>query len=272
MAVGKSGTEPAALAAGSGTGTASGTQAVDRAARLVATVVHADAPLTFAEIAQECRLPKSTTSRLLTALERTELVERNAAGSYVAGRLFWLYASRHDPWEEMARLAGPVLAAVGLEIGETVNLGVARTDRVVHVAQVNSRFLLGTRDWTQVEVPPHTSALGKVLYAFGALTLPVGDLEQLTARTVPDVEILGRELERARSHGYASTVDELEVGLTGVAAPVHGSHGEVVAALGVSGPTQRLESHLDQVGALLISQAEQLSVLLAHRIRREGVA
>ena len=86
---------------------ASGTQAVDRAALLVSTVVHADEPLTFADLQETSGLAKSTTSRMLTALERTELLERNDAGSYVAGPLFWLYASRHDPWDELVRLAQP---------------------------------------------------------------------------------------------------------------------------------------------------------------------
>ena len=62
-----------------------GTQAVDRASMLVSAVVRADEPLTFAELQEACGLPKSTTSRMLTALERTELLERNRAGSYVAG-------------------------------------------------------------------------------------------------------------------------------------------------------------------------------------------
>src|SRR5688572_9290410 len=140
-----------------------GTQAIDRAAALVATVVRADEPLSFGELQDECGLPKSTTSRLLTALERTELIERNDTGSYVAGPLFWLYATRHDPWDELVRLAQPTLEKVGADTGETVHLSVARGDRVVQVAQLNSTYLLGSRDWTQVDVPEHCSALGKVL-------------------------------------------------------------------------------------------------------------
>ena len=62
--------------------TNTGTQAVDRAAHLVATVVRADDPLTFSALEHECRLPEgSTTSRLLSALERAELLERDEAGS-----------------------------------------------------------------------------------------------------------------------------------------------------------------------------------------------
>ena len=253
-------------------GANTGTQAIDRAALLVATVVRADEPLSFGELQDECGLPKSTTSRLLTALERTELLERNDAGTYVAGPLFWLYATRHDPWDELVRLARPTLERVGADIGETVNLSVARGDRVVQVAQVDSTYLLGTRDWTEVDVPAHCSALGKVLLAYGVLDLPIGELEEFTPVTVTDRSDLRRQLERDRRRGFSSTIDELEIGLTGVAAPVRGSGGEVVAALGISGPSPRLVDRRDEVGRLLNDRAEQLSRLLRRRTRNEGVA
>lgn len=249
-----------------------GTQAIDRAALLVATVVRADEPLSFLDLRDECGLPKSTTSRLLTALERTELLERNASGSYVAGPLFWLYATRHDQWDELVRLAGPTLERIGKETRETVNLSVTRGDRVVQVAQVDSSYMLGTRDWTEVDVPAHCSALGKVLLAYGVLDLPAGVLEQVTPSTITDRAGLRRQLAQVARRGYASTVDELEIGLTGVGAPIRGSGGEVIAALGVSGPNPRLENRLDEIGRLLNDRAEQLSGLLRRRTRKEGVA
>jgi DNA-binding IclR family transcriptional regulator len=248
---------------------ASGTQAVDRAALLLSTVIQAGEPLAFAELAAECGLPRSTTSRLLTALERTELLERNDAGSYVAGRLFWNYAVRHDPFDEMARLSAPVLERVSEETGETVNLGMPRGDRVVHVAQVDSRFLLGTRDWTALDVPPHMSSLGKVLYAYDGLPLPSVLTGAPTERTLRDVASLRAELLDIRHNGYATTVDELELGLTGIAAPVRDLGGDVVAALGISGPTQRLEQRLADLGRLLMDQAEQLTALLRRRTPKE---
>lgn len=254
------------------TAASSGTQAVDRAALLVSTVVHADEPLAFAELQETCGLAKSTTSRMLTALERAGLLERDAAGSYVAGRLFWLYAARHDPWEELVRLARPTMEQISEETHETVHLAVTRGDRVVQVAQVDSRFMLGTRDWTEIDVPPHCSALGKVFYAYGALPLPAGDLERPTAATHADLEALRRDGEEARRLGWAVTADELEVGLSGVAVPVHRGRGELIAALGLSGPTQRLEGRLDELGRHLLEHAAQLSTLLRGQTRKEGVA
>jgi DNA-binding IclR family transcriptional regulator len=240
----------------------SGTQAVDRAAMLVAAVVRAPEPVPFADLVEACDLPKSTTSRLLTALERTELVVRHQAGGYVAGPLFAEYATKHDPWEELASLAGPVLADIGAETGETVNLGVPRGDRVRHVAQVDARYLLGTRDWTLVDVPSHASALGKVLYAYGALNLPTGPLTAVTAHTLTDPETFAAQLATIRRRGVAATVDELEVGLTGIAVPVRDGDGDVVAALGISGPTARLAERLAPIGRLLTTQSERITSLL----------
>jgi DNA-binding IclR family transcriptional regulator len=256
---------------------ASGTQALDRAALLVSTVVQAGEPLSFAELQEACDLPKSTTSRMLAALERSEMLERTDDGSYVAGGLFWLYAARHDPGEELVRLARPVLEAIGAETLETVNLSMARGDHVVQVDQVDSQFLLGTRDWTQVDVPDHCNSLAKVFLAWDVVPVP-REQERLTDATLVG-EALREDLARTRKRGWATTVDELEVGLSGVAVPVRGQRDQVVAALGVSGPTARLEGRFGELGRLLRGHALELTQLLHGRtatpmtgLNKEGAA
>lgn len=249
-----------------------GTQALDRATDLVAAVVGADEPLSFTHLQETSGLAKSTASRMLSALERSGLLERDPDGSYVAGQLFWLYAARHDPWEELVRLARPTLDLIGEDTLETVHISVVRGDRVAQVAQVDSQFLLGTRDWTAVDVPPHTSALGKVFYAWGALPVPDEPLPRLTDVTITDPDALRREGRRSRRRGWAVTIDELEVGLAGVAVPVLGPRGQVVAALGVSGPTPRLEGRLDELGHQLSDHAAQLTRLLRGGSHQEDVA
>jgi DNA-binding IclR family transcriptional regulator len=240
---------------------AAGTQAVDRAAALVDLVVRSTEPVSFTELTEETGLARSTTSRLLAALERTDLVERDTSGGYVAGPLFALHAAIHDPWPQVARLARPMLEGLGERTGETVHLGIGRGPGVVHIGQVESTFLLSARDWNQVDVPPHCSALGKVLYAHGLLPLPVGRLRQPTPRALGSREDLDAELVSIRRRGYAATVDELETGLTGIAAPVEGKDG-VICAVGVSGPTARLQDRVDLIGRLLVEQADALSSLL----------
>jgi IclR family transcriptional regulator, acetate operon repressor len=249
-----------------------GTRAVDRAAELLRLVVEADRAQSFTELLEGTQLPKSTLSRLLAAVERHRLLERTAEGLFVAGPLFALYAARHDPWAEVARLAKPVMHELGEATRETVNLGIARGRTVVQIAQIDSQYLLGARDWLDAAVPPHCSALGKVLFAFEALDL--GDeLEPATEKSLTTMAQLRREADRTRKRGYACAVDELEVGLTAVAAPVHGPDGDVVAALGVSGSTSRLVDEVEPVGRLLVEQAQALSNVLRRRPRsQEGAA
>jgi DNA-binding IclR family transcriptional regulator len=72
-----------------------------------------------------------------------------------------------------------------------------------------------------------------------------------------------------RDRGYATLVDELEPGLSVVAAPVVDAGGDVVAALAISGPTTRLPPHrLAVLGRLAIEQADAVSARLGHRPAR----
>jgi IclR family acetate operon transcriptional repressor len=249
-----------------------GTQAIDRAAELLSRVVLADDPPDFGDLVLHTGLAKSTASRLLQALERHQLVHRDDSGAYAAGRLFALYASRREPHDELIRLARPTLEQLGVATGETVNLAVVRGNAVVQIAQVDATYLLGTTNWVDVDVPAHCSALGKVFFAAGVLPVPTEPMETRTRHTVTSVAALRRQLDRFRSQGYAEALGELEIGLDAVAAPVLAPTGAVVAAIGVSGPSDRVHDQLPQLGALLKSQAEALSGVLAHHNRKDGAA
>ena len=221
-------------------------------------VVQSPDPLSTPDLAQATGLARSTVSRLLSALERSHLISRDVEGNgYLPGPLFEQYAARTDTREWLAREAQPTMAALSEATGETINLGVPVGSSVVQIAQVNSTFLIGSRDWVGVDLPAHSSSLGKTLYAFGALDLPE-ELPSLTARTVTDPEALRAEFAVIRDRGWATTVDELEIALTGIGAPVR-LRGRLVAAIGLSGPTSRLSGRLDELGRLVSRHADDLS-------------
>jgi IclR family acetate operon transcriptional repressor len=246
-----------------------GTQSVDRAADLLARVLHATAPLASVELAEASGLPRSTASRLLAALQRADLLSRDPAGAWAPGPLFDLYATRRTGDDDLAEAAAPTMRLLGEATGETVNLGVARRGTVIQLAQIDSTFRLRSRDWVGTDVPAHCSSLGKVFYAHGVLQVPDGPLEALTEHSLATGEALRAELPGIRRAGFATTVDELEVGLTGVAAPVT-RQGAVVAALGISAPTSRLAGSLDDTGSLVSQHARALSERLDHP--QEGAA
>jgi IclR family transcriptional regulator, acetate operon repressor len=247
-----------------------GTQSIDRAAQLLVEVLERREPPTVGVLAEVSGLPKSTTSRLVGALERQGLIRRNGAGLR-PGAVLVRYARRETGEAELIDLAADALDRLARESGETVNLGVPTTDAVELVAQRDSRHYLGSTNWVGRRVPAHGSALGKVFFAFGALRLPAEPFETLadnTARTPADLR-----LDEVRARGYATALDELEPGLWAVAAPVRDGSGDVVAALSVSGPTARLRPGvLERLGSLLRSEGDALSSRLGYVDGDRGAA
>jgi DNA-binding IclR family transcriptional regulator len=253
------GTREAAVA------TPTGTQAVDRAVRLVTEVVHAADSVTFTELAAATGLAKSTTSRLLVALERGGLVRRDDDGRFRPGDVFVRYAWRGGAEAGLIEVARPFLDRLGVQTGETVNLGVARDGLVEQIAQVDSKYLIGGTNWVGRPVPLHCAALGKVLLAYGAAQLPPGRLEARTSRTLTSRAALEENLRQVRRNGYAVTDEELEPGLVAVAAPVFRDGAVVVGALSVSAPASRLgPSRIAGVAAQCVTQALALSAVLGH--------
>ena len=225
----------------------SGTQAIDRAAALLVGVVEAPRPVSVGELSQRSGLPKSTTSRLVGALERRGLVQRSGDRRVAPGPVLLRFAHR-DTGAGLVDLALPALKALSELSGETVNLGVATPLGVEHLAQEDSRHFVGGTNWVGRRVPYDTTANGKVLKAFTTH---------------------GRDGAAIRKRGYAVAVDELEQGLSALAAPVLGPDGDAVAALSISGPTIRLtRERIAELVPALIEQAGLVSMRLGNHDQR----
>ncbi len=254
--------------------TRTGTQSIDRAAELLVRVVESDDAPSVGELAVASGLPKSTTSRLVSALERQGLVQRDSGrAALLPGPVLLRYARRERTAPDLIELAANALDRLAEATGETINLGVATTAAVEQLDQRDSRHYLGSTNWVGRRVPLHASAIGKVFMAFGGIPVPAGPLERFAARTLVDLDELATDLVVTRTRGYATAVDELEPGLWAIAAPVFDAGGSVVAALSVSGPTVRFRPRLfDELGRDLISETTALSIQLGHVDITKGAA
>jgi len=232
-----------------------GTQAIDRASALLIHVLEATTPPLLGQLALSHELPKSTTSRLLGALERQGLIQRDRTGAYLPGHVVTRFARQRDRELDLATRMRPVLEAIAKKTGETANLAIAGNGYVEMIDQVDGRYLLGATNWVGTNVPYHCSALGKVLLAYGAVKIPGGRLERRASRTITTRTQLLAELESVRRQGYATIKNELEEGLVAVAAPVRESDDNVIAAISISGPSPRLaDNQLKNLGELIISE------------------
>jgi DNA-binding IclR family transcriptional regulator len=252
---------------------ATGTQSIDRAAQLLVRVVESSEPVGVGELAETTGLPKSTTSRLVGALERQGLVQRvGERGGLRAGPVLLRFAQRGVPGVNLVELADEALRWLADASGETINLAVVTPTGVEHVAQRDSRHFVGVTSWVGRSVPLHCAANGKIFLAFGAAPIPTR-LEALTTYTITDRDALEAALEQVRTRGYATTIDELELGLAALAAPVRSAGGEVVAALSISAPTTRLtRERVERLAPVLLEQARSLSRRLGNHDIDRGAA
>jgi DNA-binding IclR family transcriptional regulator len=251
-----------------------GTAAVDRSADLLLRVLESDRPVALSELATASGIPKSTASRLLSALERRGLVEQDGErGRLRPGPAILRVAERGMLERNIVELAGPALDALSAACGETINLAVPAPMGVEHVAQVDTVNFLGVGQWLGRSVDFHSTANGKVFLAFGRAPLPAEPLTRHTPRTIVSLPALRRNLAAIRASGIATAVDELEMGLAAMAAPVRGARGDVIAALSISGPTVRMNAaRIRELEPILTSEARQLSHRLGHREEGEHAA
>lgn len=238
-----------------------GTQAVDRATSLLIAILNSPEPPLLSQLARELGLPKSTTSRILGALERQGLIRRDRNSAYLGGEVLLKYASAQNQDSTLINRMRPVLESLADKTSESINLAVPGSDDLKLIDQVDGKHLLGATNWIGRNVPYHASALGKVLLAFGAAAIPSGNLHSKTARTITSRTQLNSELEKVRKAGFAIIDNELENGLVAVAAPVFNHDGKVVAAISISGPDARIgREQLIKFGELIIKELKKQNV------------
>lgn len=218
-------------------------QSVDRALAILDLLARrGEAGVT--EIAAELDVHKSTAFRLVGALENRQLVEQvSDRGKYRLGFGIIRLAGATTAHLDLPREGQPVCERLAMELDETVNLAVLDTGAATNITQSYGTAAVTTRNWIGQRTPLHATSSGKVLLAWAeeqVLEAALDTLERYTPKTITSRSKLLTELELTRDRGWASTNEELEIGLNAVAAPIRGTGGAVVAAVSVSGPAYRL--------------------------------
>lgn len=218
-------------------------QSVDRALAILDLLARrGEAGVT--EIAAELDVHKSTAFRLVGALENRQLVEQvSDRGKYRLGFGIIRLAGATTATLDLPRAAQAVCERLAVELDETVNIAVLDTGAATNITQSYGSAAVTTRNWIGQRTPLHATSSGKILLAWAdeqVLEDALDTLERYTPNTVTSRSKLLAELQLTRERGWASTNEELEVGLNAVAAPIRGADGSVVAAVSVSGPAYRL--------------------------------
>lgn len=237
------------------TGPQSPVQSVDRAVTVLEILADAgEAGVT--EIAGKLGVHKSTAFRLVAALEARGLVEQNSErGKYRLGMGILHLAGATTASLDLVQESRPPCRALAAETNETVNLAILSDGLALYLDQVSGSSALQSHNWVGQRIPLHATSNGKVLLS----GLPDGEVARVVRRplraytpeTITTMKGLLAELATVRAAGHAVAVDEFEVGLGAVAAPIRDFHGDVIASVSVSGPTFRLDS--DRMGHIVLN-------------------
>lgn len=239
-----------------------GAQSALRAVRLLKLFTAERPELTLAEVSRLAGLNKTTTHRLLQALHSEGLLDRDAGSRvYRLGTVLMALGAQALAADSLRRKARPLLTQLAKETGETATLEVRMDDTMLILDEVAGGHLLAAGGNVGTRWPMHATSTGKVLMAFDeAGTARLGErLTPLTARTITERARLEEQFGDIRRRGFAETVDELEDGFSGVGAVIRRRTGEILGALSICGPTQRMtDSRRARLGATLCAAAGQL--------------
>ena len=202
-----------------------------------------DTPVRLTDIAAALGVEKSNASHILKTLVAAGYARQDARRRYQAtdriastrwhGHTLEQIVACREAWR-------PALETLVARTGECAHLAVIVRSRVWYVDKIDSVLPLKVDHPIGSLAPLHCTALGKAFLGFGA-AVAEAPLESYTPRTITVLADLEEENRRTRRRGYAVDDEEYAKGVRCVARPVFDSDGRMIAAVGVSGPTVRID-------------------------------
>jgi DNA-binding IclR family transcriptional regulator len=239
-------------------GTDQGT-AVDKALDVLFFLHEAGEPLGVSDVGRGLSLPKSTAHRLLAALKRRALVEKDDAGRYRPGFGVLALAGGLLDREPLVSAAHGVLEREAAEFGETFFLVAARAGRLLVLEKAEGPGMLRVSPPIGSEIPAQATAVGKLYMAHAPGLLSPSAPTRFTEHTIVDSRTLAREIDVARRKGYAVNQEEWIEGLGVVAAPIL-PNGSIKGAVCTAMSSNRLDlMQIDEVAQRLITAAARIA-------------
>ncbi len=232
------------------------------------------------EAARMTGIPSSTAGRTLASLKELGLLVQDPETRHyaLAGKVL-AWAEVYTATVDVRRVAQPFIYDLQRLTGETISLYILEGHERVCVERLESEQNVRMVARVGRYLPLHAGSAGKLFLAY----MPEDQREALfeeepreafTDKTITDTDELRRQCAAIRECGYALSHGEWTADASGVAAPIVNQRGQMVAALTVSGPTQRFtEDKIEKFAQISIRTALQISRLLGYNPsqHRQGV-
>ena len=245
-----------------------------RVMKVLEAVAMAGRPVTASEVQQLTDLPRPTCYRFLHSMQAEQLLDEVSSGRFIVGESLVRLALLGQTDVDICRSAAPTLQRAADDLGEAVFLSRFRNTgvEIIHVevpGDAKRSFVhpgLGFR-------PMHACSCSKVIAAFADDTfrqdILSGPMRSFTEYTRCDPQRLSREFDQILSSGYAECVQEIELGVSSVAAPVQIGSVGALYSIGATGPVRRFtKDRRAQIGEQLCQMAQKMG----HSLQVAGAA
>ena len=201
-------------------------------------------PVTIPVLAEKVGLTKSNTHRTLQTLAHAGYATRDeTTGNYRSTFKLFELGARQMAQIDVRQFAAVHMRALVDLTEETVHLSILDGGLVVYVDKIESAQPVRAYSVLGGHAPAYCVATGKILLAYQTqefIARHLIDLTGYTKATITDLPALRAELARAAANGYAINRGEWRESVGGVAAPIFDAFGQPAAAIGISGPLERL--------------------------------
>ncbi|GIG90452.1 IclR family transcriptional regulator [Plantactinospora endophytica] len=239
-----------------------GLRAVERTVGVLRALAGSPAGASLTELVTATEIPATTLHRMLGVLRGTALVRETADGRYALAAGTMTLARSYLDGLDLRQEALTVMRPLSAQTGETCHLGVLALAHVVYIEKIDSPSRVRMYSRVGQTNPALTTAIGRAILAHAPAHVVDEVIEaygRLSDEPVDrgDVDAL---LARVRTDGYARDLQESELGICCVAAPVFDHTGHVVAGLSISAPATRFDAEAaDRLGPQVRAAATELS-------------
>ncbi|HWR45413.1 IclR family transcriptional regulator [Sporomusa sp.] len=224
------------------------------------------------EISKGIGIHKSTAHGLIATLEKCGYMHQDPkTGKYSLGIKVFEMGQAYIANLDLREIALPYLKELSLTYQETAHLAILSAEDVVYIDKVDGSRSIGIRSQVGGRNPAYCTGVGKALLSgldeFQIKKLYHGKvLRKYTRNTVADqAELLG-QISQVREQGYALDIEEFELDLRCIAAPVKDSTGAVIAAISLSGPSNRLlDTKMADIAINVVETARKISIRLGYK-------
>jgi IclR family pca regulon transcriptional regulator len=203
-----------------------------------------DVQMTLSDVAKKVALTRANARRILLTLQRLDYVTSlDSKLFFLSPKVLCLGYSYLSglPFRELAR---PYMQELANEVNESCSLSVLDVTDIVYIARVHTKRIMTISLGVGTRLPAYATSMGKVLLSSldpmdASKLISSIAFKELTPFTLSKNKFL-KHLDEVRKQGWATSDQELEIGVRSIACPVHDKRGKIIAAMNISGHASRV--------------------------------